>query len=469
MKSLHRLIISTFIGPFIITFGVLIFIFVSHHVLKYSDEFVGKGLTLSTFVELMFYFSFNMVPRSLPLAIMLSSLMTFGNLGQHNELTAIKSAGISLPKILIPVFTLVLSMSIGLFFFANYVLPKTNLEAYRLLYDMRHKKPALEFKEGMFYNGLPGYSIRIGTKGDDGQTIKEVVIYDHNEGRGNVAQIIADSGKMYTMNDDNLLVLELYNGQRNANSVDRFGNMTEGFSRSAFDHSKMIFDLSSFKMNRSDKSLFTKNRFMLDVKGASQVMDSMSTDIVEMKNNYFSRIKIYYKYGLVDSTGKYSNATDMVKLEPDSSLKPEIYRLAMNQAKSIEYMTSNKLDNINSTRREIANIGIEKVHKYGDSLACLIMFLIGAPIGAILKKGGMGIPTLLTILFFLLFYVVTLNGEKSVKGFDLGLYFGTLLPSIVLFPIGLFFLYQAYRDASLFEFDDVFASIKRIFKKKGNK
>lgn len=469
MKSLHRLIISTFIGPFIITFGVLIFIFVSHHVLKYSDEFVGKGLTLGTFAELMFYFSFNMVPRSLPLAIMLSSLMTFGNLGQHNELTAIKSAGISLPRILTPVFALVLLMSVGLFFFANYVLPKTNLEAYGLLYDMRHKKPALEFKEGMFYNGLPGYSIRIGTKHDDGQSIEDVVIYDHNEGRGNVAQIIADSGKMYTMNDDNLLVLELYNGQRNANSVDRFGNMTQGFSRSAFDHSKMIFDLSSFKMNRSDKSLFTKNRFMLDVKGATQIMDSMSTEIGAIRENFISRIRIYYKYGLVDSTGKYSSATDMEKLKPDSSLKPEIYRLAMNQAKSIGYMTQNKKDNIWNIRREIANIGIEKVHKYADAIACLIMFLIGAPIGAILKKGGMGIPTLLTILFFILFYVVTLNGEKSVKGFEMGLYFGTFLPNIILFPIGVFFLYQAYRDASLFEFDDVLGNLKSMFKKKGKK
>jgi len=466
MKSLHKLILGAFLGPFLITFSVLVFIFVSHHVLKYSDEFVGKGLEAKHFIQLMFYFSFNMVPRAMPLAVMLSALMTYGNLGQHNELAAIKSAGISMVKILMPVLIFVAAMSVGLFYFSDRVIPKTNLEAWSLLYDMRQKKPALEFKEGMFFNGLPNYSIRIGKKYRDGQSMKDVVVYDHSEGKGNVSQVMADSGRMYMINEDTYLVFELFNGSRNGNTLDEYGNITTGFTRSTFDHSKMIFDLSSFKLNRSDKSLFTTNRFMLSTKAAQEVMDSMALDAQRQAASLKERIVIYYKFGLYDSTQKYTKPNYKLKTEVkfDSTQIKEASKLAYSQVKSIHYLIQNKKDVVEGTNREIANIGIEKLHKYTDSASVLAMFLIGAAMGAILKKGGLGVPTLLTIVFFILYYVVSLNGEKSVKHFQIDMYWGTWLPVILLIPIGLFFTFQAHRDARMFEFEDVWQRMKKMWK-----
>ncbi len=180
MKKLDKLILKAFFGPFILTFAVVEFILLTQYMLKYLDELVGKNLGGEVFGELLFYFSINMAPVALPLAVLLSSLMTFGTLGEHNELTAIKTSGITLTRILRPVFIAVSFITVGAFFFNNNVVPKANLKAYSLLWDIRQKKPAMNFKEGAFYNGIPGYSIKVNKKMNDGQTLGDVMIYDHS-------------------------------------------------------------------------------------------------------------------------------------------------------------------------------------------------------------------------------------------------------------------------------------------------
>src|SRR6478735_8337192 len=212
MKRLDKLILGAFFGPFFLTFTVTLFIFLTQYLLRYLDDFLGKDLGFAVFFELIFYFSMNMVPNSLPLAILISTLMTFGNLGQHHELTAIKASGISLVRALTPIFLVVVGISIGLFYFNNVIVPKANLRAYSLLYDIRQKKPALNIKEGSFYNGLPGFSVKVTKKFPDGRSLKGVMIYNHTEGRGNTDVIVADSGYMYTFFDDKYLALELFHG-----------------------------------------------------------------------------------------------------------------------------------------------------------------------------------------------------------------------------------------------------------------
>src|SRR5436190_12033868 len=213
MKRLDKLIIGAFLGPFFLTFSVVLFIFLTQYLLRYLDDFLGKDLGFAVFSELIFYFSMNMVPNSLPLAILISCLMTFGNLGEHHELTAIKSSGISMIRSLIPIFLIVLGISISLFYFNNIIVPKANLKAYSLLYDIRQKKPALNIKEGTFYSDLPGYSVKATKKFPDGKSLKGVMIYNHTAGRGNTDLVIADSGTMYTFANEKYLALELFNGE----------------------------------------------------------------------------------------------------------------------------------------------------------------------------------------------------------------------------------------------------------------
>ena len=210
MKKIDKLVIKSFVGPFLLTFVVVVFILLTQYMLKYFDDFVGKGLGAEVFAELLFYFSINMTPVALPLAVLLSSLMTFGNLGEHFELTAIKGAGISLTRALRPLFFFVTLISIVAFLSNNFVVPKANLKAYSLLYDIKQKKPALDIQEGVFYGGIPNFKIKINKKFPDGETIKDVIIYDHSTGLGNRDVILADSGKMYTIKNDRYLMLELF-------------------------------------------------------------------------------------------------------------------------------------------------------------------------------------------------------------------------------------------------------------------
>ena len=222
MKKIDKLVLGSFLGPFILTFFVVIFILLSQFMLRDIDELVGKDLDTTVILELIFYFSVFMTPNAFPLAVLLSSLMTFGNLGQHFELTALKSSGISLIRVLMPImaFTLVLT---GIAYYSNnFIVPKANLKAFSLLYDVKQMKPSMELKEGTFYNGIEGYSIKVGTKYSDGKTLKDIIIYDHTGGRGNEHVTMADSGLMYNILNDRYLVIEMFQG--NTYKEDKTGN-----------------------------------------------------------------------------------------------------------------------------------------------------------------------------------------------------------------------------------------------------
>src|SRR5689334_8369177 len=212
MKKLDKLILSSFMGPFILTFLVVVFILLMQHMLKYFDDIIGKDLGWSVLGTLLFYFAVFMTPVALPLAVLLSSLITFGNLGEHFELTAVKSLGVSLTRALIPIFALSLVITFGAFLANNYMVPKAALEAYSLLYDIKQKKPSLDLKEGAFYGAIPDVNIKVEKKYPDGVTLKGVVIYDHRGHAGNREVTIADSGRMYTILSNRYLKLELFHG-----------------------------------------------------------------------------------------------------------------------------------------------------------------------------------------------------------------------------------------------------------------
>jgi len=529
MKKIDKLVIKSFIGPFVLTFVVVVFILLTQYMLKYFDDFVGKGLGGEVFAELIFYFSINMTPVALPLAVLLSSLMTFGNLGEHFELTAIKGAGISLTRTLVPLFVFVLLISLFAFFSNNYVVPRANLKAYSLLYDIKQKKPALDIQEGVFYGGIPNFKIKINQKFPDGETIKDVIIYDHTTGLGNRDVILADSGKMYTINNDRYLMLELFRGNRYSETTTLLTSSSQArgsdqFVRNNFDTTKMIFDLASFDLQRTKEEYFASHRRMQTMEQLANSIDSMQYERIAVVYDAFAGSTNFYNYHLrydslmpegleerirvpevvadsLDSLDEESpNRGAILGLE-SSSIKAATTKLqrqriqesltevqqesrskhvvtevdtaligrtergvseteqasviskALNQSRTIKNTLQINAQKLRRLESEVNKNTYESQKKITQALSCLIMFLIGAPLGAIIKRGGLGVPVLISVCFFIAFYVVTEISRKWADDLVMNPYLAVWLPNMVLLPFGVVFLIQARLDTRLLESD----------------
>lgn len=466
LKRLDILVLKAFFGPFILTVFVVTFIFLMQTILKYIDELVGKGLSYLDYAELMMYFSMNILPVALPLAILLSSLMTFGNLGQFNELTAVKSAGISLLRVMVPIAVWVMGCTVGLFFFNNYVVPKANLKAFSLLYDLRQKKPSLDLKPGVFYNGIPGYSIKVVQKFDNDTSIKGVIIYDHTQGRGNTDIIIADSGAMYLFNNRQYLALELFRGNSYSEFKTEGGGgggrgylMPQEFMRNSFDKTQIVFDLASFDLSRTKEELFTGSRQMKNTTELTHHIDSIHTNFITVNQHTSGMLQPFYYYVTV-------NPKDTVKLVAKSAIAPgtneqllkespaaEVARRAANQARSIKAYLQSNVERDENMMQEIHEFEVTKYQKYTQAVACFVLFLIGAPLGAIIKKGGLGVPVLICIIFFIFYYVFSITGEKWTKEGVYPANFAMWFGNGILFCIGLFFMRQAKNDSRILESD----------------
>ena len=265
MRKIYKLVLKAFSGPLVITFFISLFVLLMQFLWKYIDDLVGKGLEWYVISELLFYASATFVPMALPLAILLSSLMTFGNLGEKYELVAMKAAGISLRKIMAPLAVLTLFISIGAFFFSNNVMPIANLKFRSILYDVREHKMAFNIKEGVYYNDLDGYVLRVREKDEDGHTIRGVIIYDHTKDEGNTNVTIADSGYMSMSADNSMMILELYDGQNYLDDVSRRNKNKRPFRRTQFKKQTITFDMSGFDLSRTNEDLFKNNYHMLDL------------------------------------------------------------------------------------------------------------------------------------------------------------------------------------------------------------
>ncbi|MEJ2005567.1 MAG: LptF/LptG family permease, partial [Cyclobacteriaceae bacterium] len=327
MKKIDKLILGSFLGPFVLTFVVVVFILLNVQMLKYYDDIMGKGLSNGLLAQLFLYFAVVVSPTAFPLAVLLSSLMTFGNLGEHFELTAIKSAGISLVRALAPIFVFVLLLTGVAFYSNNNLVPKAALEAYSLMYDIKKKKPALDLREGVFYQGIPDFSIKVNEKGEDGKTIKDVIIYDHRDVSGNKKVTLADSGKMYTILNERYLKLELYSGHTYVEGNATSGRPTQGksdpLSRSSFSYSQFVIDLSSFALNRTDKNLFQTNRLMRNLKQLEADVDSVDNDILDEQVDM---------YRLSISAFFYHLKSDSLEM-PSELAEHQVYRDSVRRAR----------------------------------------------------------------------------------------------------------------------------------------
>lgn len=433
---------------------------------KYFPELVGKGLGWDVFGQLILFFAISVSPNALPLAILIGCLMSYGNLGEHFELSAIKSAGISLIRILVPVGVIALILCVASFFLNNNVVPYANLKAFSLLYDARQKKPTLDFKEGAFYNGIPGYSIKIGEKTDEGRAMRNVIIYNHTQGRGNIEVVVADSAQMYTIMDDRYLVMKLFEGTSCSEMVENQNINKQQFVRNKYSTSQIIFNLESFGLQRTQEDLFKQNKIMRNVSELKHDADSISKQIDTVSKQALIGVRPFYSHNLyVDST-QYKLNPEMKLRQPaylvDTIMKKSILEQATNHARSIKSFIASQKERQDFYKLDYNASMIERLRKFTISLACFVMFLVGAPLGSIIKKGGLGVPVLIGICFFITYYVLLIVFEKWSKQGFVNIVFGMWLANLIYLPIGLFFLRQAKNDSRVLETDYFHIMIDKI-------
>jgi lipopolysaccharide export system permease protein len=468
VKQLDKLIVKAFIGPFIATFFITLLVLVLQFFWLYIDDIVGKGVDMFTVARLIGYVAATLVPLALPLAVLLSSIMTFGNLGESFELVAIKSAGISLLRFMRPLALVCLVICYIAFLFNNYIIPVANLKMNTLKYDIIMSKPAFDIKEGVFYDRIEGYVIKIGKKEKDDSTIRNVVIYQQNPAGLQDDIIVAEKGKMVVTPDKKALAFKLENGSLYQESGDRFTTNTR-FTRMNFSDFKKVLDLSSFKLNNTNDSAFRNNYQMLSMRQLNKNIDSLK----KVNEGYLDKATLGFRNVLkfpkwLDSTGWATlkipanrKAKTFRDLIPDSARIPVMDK-ALTQMNSLKSTIDQPSYLFESEESDLHLHQIAWHEKITLSIACLVMFLIGAPLGSIIRKGGIGLPLVFAVIFFVIFFLLSNFGKKFVKEDVLTPLSGMWLPTYVLTPIGLFLTYKALHDSQLFNKEFYFRLIKNI-------
>lgn len=447
------------------------FILLMFFLFKYVDDLIGKGFEWYVILELMYYASAANVSMALPLSILLSSIMTFGTLGENYELVAIKSAGVSLQKAMMPLLVLICFIAIGSFLFSDVMLPKANLKFGSLLWDIRNKKLSFLIKEGVFNNSIPGYSIRVDKKGLDGVSLEGVMIYDHTSNNGIAKIIIAKEGKMAS--DEKNLLLKLKNGVRYEESSGQNSsyNPRQQFTRMRFKETDQKFDISSFKMNRTDEQGFRNNTQMLNLKGLVKKEDSLSKELDSVNKFASMTVSSYFKQNNYVKGYTKVKATEKIINKPVLNLLPvnqklSVIQSALDQANSIKQTTSGRMTDYGDRIRNIIKVQIEYQKKFTLAASCLLLFFIGAPLGAIIRKGGLGLPVVMAIVFFLIYHIIATVAEKSAITGTLAPFFGPWLAIIILSPVGAFLTYKATVDSALFDVNNLKQLFINLFKKK---
>jgi len=442
------------------TFLISIFVLLMQFLWLRIDDIVGKGIEWHVILRLLFYIAASLVPMALPLAILLSSLMTFGNLGENYELVAFKSAGISLKRILRPLFVLVLILSGIAFLFSNYWLPVANLKSKSLLYDVKEQKPTMDIRPGIFSSGLDNFTIRVKDKKivDDVEHLYDAMIYDHRAGNGNLSVVTAEEGIMTISNNKQYLELKLFNGERYEEDEAGKTKRTFPLVRSKFKENLIRFDLSQFQLNRTDEALFKQHYKMLNLK---QLDESISKQEVELDSSIHSFNKVFKDGFFLYSQHVEKGFNQIKKVEEiDFNLlidklnlpqKTQLYATATNLSRNSKSRLSSINGNISARSKFTRGFQIEWHKKLSLPFACIILFLIGAPLGAIIRKGGLGMPIVISVLFFLVFHILSTTGEKLAMEGSLEAVEGVWMASLILFPTGIFLTLKATSDSPLFK------------------
>jgi len=484
MKKLHLFIVKSYLGPLAMTFFISLFILVMQFLWKYVDDMVGKGLDTLVLAELLFYATLQVVPMALPLAILLASLMTFGNLGENYELTAIKAAGVSLPRTMKPLIYITIGISIAAFWFSNNVMPYANLKLYSLLYDVKQAKPELEIKEQVFYDGFDNFRIKIDRKDNETNLLHDIMIYDHRDRFNKNSNItLADSGRLQVSQDKRNMVLTLFDGVRydekiNDNTKRLRDRDKQRFRRDIFKEQIALIELQGLNFDRTDENLFANYDRMKNLNQLTYDIDSFNiqrnTHVEKLaqtsENFYFQNARYAARRKKMDPNLSFMDSVNV--MNPDSlydKLSIHQKKMAIESALRKARDNKNQMDDakrhINAQDNKIRKHTIEVHRKFTLSFACFIFFFIGAPLGAIIRKGGLGMPVVISVLFFIIYYIIDTMGAKMAREGIWPVYQGMWLSSTVLLPLGIFLTYKSATDSTLLNADAYLIFFRKLFKR----
>ena len=477
MKKVDKFVLKSFIGPLILTFFIVLIILLLQFLWMYIDELAGKGLNVNILAELLFQFSLSFVPTALPLAILLAALMTFGNMGEFSELTALKSSGVPLMRIMRPLMVLITFLVVVSFLFSNYVLPYSNRQARMLLYDIRRKRPDINLQAGTFNNDIDGFSIKITSKDPFTNRLDNLLIYDHRDKRGNVSVTSADSGYIKVTPDETAMIMVLYNGSSFTELEEKNVAPAERklpSRKDVFKEQTIVLSLTGFDLERSSDELFRSTSWMLNLSQLSYYVDSLNHEynIKETEQfNEFRETRFYTERNVYSA----STPADTDPVKDTLEFNPNVlygklanYNKKIVVAKALENMK--EASNFLSMKTETMKMQIRYVKRYEVDwhkkltlpFACLVFFFIGAPLGAIVRKGGLGTPAVISIFFFVIWYVISLSGEKLVEEDLISSIAGMWASSYILLPVGLFLTYKASTDSVILNIDTYLSFLRKI-------
>lgn len=478
LKRLHWFVLKSFLPLFAMTFFIVLFIVLMQFLWKYIDDLVGKGLEISVIAELFFYAAISMVPMSLPLAILLASLMTFGNFGEKFELTAMKASGISLLRVMMPLIILVFGIAVGAFFFQNNVLPKAQVKMWTLLFSIKQKSPETEIIPGVFNDQIPGYNVYVKAKNPDTGVLYNVMIYDVSKGGENATILVADSAQLALTRDRKFMFLHLFAGEQFENLREQLpGDRNVPFRREEFADKQVLipFDVN---FNRLDDDQMRRQYVGKNITELNHTIDSVSAIVDSIGNVYSSELRME-RYGGISNSFDYARNTPapykpvaMPRKVPDidsilyampraqaAEVLEAARQASLRRAEEYSFKTLNMAEEQKSIRRH----QIELVKKFTLSVACLIFFFIGAPLGAIIRKGGIGTPLVISVLLFLVYYIIDNTGYKMARDGRWPVYIGMWISTVILAPLGIFATYKAMNDSALFDKGAYLALLRRVF------
>ena len=475
--------LKSFAGPFVATFFISMFVLIMQSLWLYIDDLVGKGLEIGVIMQLLYYISLTLVPMGMPLAVLLASIMTFGSLGENYELTAMKSAGVSLYKIMKPLIVVIVLLTVAAFYFSNNVLPYANLKARTLLMDIRRHSPELVFKEGVFINDIEGYSIKVDKINKTTGVMYNMLIYNHTgsgtkrSGNLNYEVTRADSGIMELTHSGDYMWVELYNGFTYTDEGLLMGNTV------SFPFRKVKFDQQSFgilmpgnELERSNEDDYKSHYAMLNIKQLAHSADSIHQKMSKAKtmraNNLLDRNYIRSKIidpkqdslYMQENQGKVRSLDSLYK-SMDIREQRRVLASAAQYAHDVDMF---KDMSIRMDEGIIRKHDIEWHKKFSLSFACFIFFFIGAPLGAIIRKGGLGMPVIVSVFLFIIYYIISMMGERAAREVLMP-WFGMWLSSVLLLPLGAFLVYTAVNDSAVLNaesYTNMLKSLGNFFQKR---
>ncbi len=476
IKKLHGYIIKSFIGPWLASFFIGVFLLLMQFLWKYIDDLVGKGLEWHIIAELLFYASLTLVPLALPVSILLATIMTYGGLGEKYELFAMKSGGVSLIRIIYPLFILNLFISLGAFYFSNNLLPYTNLKMRTLLYSIQQQRPEVNLQSGIFTEPVDDFVIKVDRKLRRDNALESVIIYDHRNKSGNTNVTTSNYGNLKTSADEKILIFDLYDGYRyeelESRKTSEKKTRTYPHQKSFFKQKTVFIELDGLGLDRSDEELFKSGFEMLNNKQLILATDSLHEKLRNRESSISNNIVEYNLFKAKDISSKenkteYSEEKNIIN-ENDSviekksityinidslyntlneSQKNKVIDFALNYGRSASTYIGAVKDEITGYKRWIARHDIEYHRKYVVAVACILFFLLGAPLGAIIRKGGFGIPVIVSVFIFLFYYIISITFEKMVRELVITPETGMWASSLILLPVTIYILNKATKDS----------------------